>query len=535
MAIINQFDKRSGITYVYESFSYWDKDKQQPRSKRTLVGKIDKKTGKMIPTDGRGKKRHLTAENTTVGSALVGKDTAKRLFFGATYLFDEICDKLEITADLKHCFPTIYKQILSIAYYMILEDSSPLFRFEKWDAIHKHPFGLNIPSQRSSEIFSSISEEGKNQFCSRQGKHHVEDEYWAYDTTSLSSYSETLKQVTYGYNKENDRLPQINLALVFGENSGLPFYYRKLAGNIPDVITLQKLLCDLSVLGFEKVKLVMDRGFYSEANINALFKEHLKFIVSVSVSLSVVRKELDKLFDSLPTYSYYSEQYELYSGTVLADWSYTQVRRYKGDTVSEKRRIYIHLYYNIDRATEERKNFDRKLIKYKEEVVHNRRVPEHESFYAKYFKIKETPKRGIQVEVKQDAVTKATRYYGYFALMSNEKMDSISALELYRNKDVVEKAFGNLKERLNMRRMLVSSEKNLDGKLFVAFVALIILSYIKTKMQQNQLFKSYTIQSMLDKLDVIECFETIGHDLQVGEVMEKQKRLYEAMDIKPIS
>ena len=36
MAIINQFDKRSGITYVYESISYWDKEKKQPRAKRTL-------------------------------------------------------------------------------------------------------------------------------------------------------------------------------------------------------------------------------------------------------------------------------------------------------------------------------------------------------------------------------------------------------------------------------------------------------------------------------------------------------------------
>jgi hypothetical protein len=32
------------------------------------------------------------------------------------------------------------------------------------------------------------------------------------------------------------------------------------------------------------------------------------------------------------------------------------------------------------------------------------------------------------------------------------------ALEIYRNKDVVVKAFGNIKERLNCKRMLVSSD-----------------------------------------------------------------------------
>ncbi|MFZ2258150.1 MAG: transposase, partial [Clostridiaceae bacterium] len=105
-------------------------------------------------------------------------------------------------------------------------------------------------------------------------------------------------------------------------------------------------------------------------------------------------------------------------------------------------------------------------------------------------------------------------------------------LTLYRNKDLVEKAFGNIKERLNLRRLLVSSEKSLDGKLFVAFVALIYLSYLKKQMQDNGLFKDYTIQSLLDKLDVIECFENPGHDLRVGEVLKKQKLIYDAMGIE---
>jgi hypothetical protein len=43
--------------------------------------------------------------------------------------------------------------------------------------------------------------------------------------------------------------------------------------------------------------------------------------------------------------------------------------------------------------------------------------------------------------------------------------------------------------------------------LFVQFVALIYLSYTKKQMQDNDLFKTYTLQSALDKLDVIECFE----------------------------
>ena len=55
MAIIKQFDKRSEITYVYDSKSFYDKEKKCSRAKRTLIGKIDPDTGEIIPTDGRNK------------------------------------------------------------------------------------------------------------------------------------------------------------------------------------------------------------------------------------------------------------------------------------------------------------------------------------------------------------------------------------------------------------------------------------------------------------------------------------------------
>ena len=57
MAIIKQKDSRTGITYVYESISTWDKEKKQSRSKRRLLGRLDEETGEIVETDGRGKKR----------------------------------------------------------------------------------------------------------------------------------------------------------------------------------------------------------------------------------------------------------------------------------------------------------------------------------------------------------------------------------------------------------------------------------------------------------------------------------------------
>ncbi|WP_207637061.1 hypothetical protein [Desulfosporosinus sp. OT] len=63
-------------------------------------------------------------------------------------------------------------------------------------------------------------------------------------------------------------------------------------------------------------------------------------------------------------------------------------------------------------------------------------------------------------------------------------------------------------------------------------MALIFISYINKKMQEQGLYKAYTMQQMLGKLDVIECFRNPGHKLRVG-ILEKQKELYIKLGVVP--
>ena len=185
--------------------------------------------------------------------------------------------------------------------------------------------------------------------------------------------------------------------------------------------------------------------------------------------------------------------------------------------------MYLHLFYSPDRALEGEKAFNNRLVDLQEELESGRRHPDRERQYAKYFDIKTTPVGGTEVIAKEKALVEAKRDYGYFALASSEIKDPVKALEIYRNKDPVEKAFENLKERLSLRRMAVSSEQSLDGKLFVQFIALIHLSYITRRMQENNLFKNYTMQEVLDEFDIIEGFEIPGRQPQVGEITKRQQ------------
>jgi hypothetical protein len=52
-------------------------------------------------------------------------------------------------------------------------------------------------------------------------------------------------------------------------------------------------------------------------------------------------------------------------------------------------------------------------------------------------------------------------------------------------------------------------------------------------MQLAGLFKDYTLQSLIDRLAVIECFEYSNQSLKAGEITEKQKQLYKDLQVNP--
>lgn len=164
--VVYQRNKKSGIVYAYENTPYWDSTKKQSRSKRKCIGKVDPSTGEIVPTNVRQAKEDKNTQSYS------------RKFYGATYLLDCIGKKFGITDDLKRCFPDTYKQILSLSYYLVMEDKNPLFRFEKWGLLHKHPFGDDISSQRSSELFAGISADEQEHFFKLQAKRRIEKECW---------------------------------------------------------------------------------------------------------------------------------------------------------------------------------------------------------------------------------------------------------------------------------------------------------------------------------------------------------------------
>lgn len=140
-------------------------------------------------------------------------------------------------------------------------------------------------------------------------------------------------------------------------------------------------------------------------------------------------------------------------------------------------------------------------------------------------------KNGNRISHNQEAIDAHMKKFGYFVLLSNHIADANTGISIYRNKDVVEKTFCNLKNRLDMKRTKVSSEEALEGKLFVQFVALIYISYIHKIMLKNDLYKNYSIASLLDEIDVIEIFNYSGKKIHFSEITKKQHDILRCFDI----
>jgi hypothetical protein len=518
-----------GVEYVYEDYSYWDKVKKQNRHRRVYIGKqgID---GEFIPNKSYLKRQSHAAEEEDAVSP--GAQTVSRTYFGATYLIDWISKDTGIASDLKAAFPENYKQMLSLAYYLVLESDSPMYRFPRWGHDHTHPWGDILTSQAISEIMRNVDEKGKMEFFRRQSRRRQEKEYLAYDTTSVSSWSEYIKAVRYGKNKDGDNLPQVNMALVFGETSGMPVYYRILPGNISDVSTIRKLLKDVLFLEIKKLKVVLDRGFFSTKNINELYKGHYKFLISAKDGVKMVQAAITAAKTNIERFKNYDFAHDVYCCSTSEKWSYEKADK-NGNTTKEERRIYVHVYYNGQRAEDEKTRFSRALVLTESAIRSGAELTEAQQFRSrKYLIVKETPKRGLRIEYNEDAILKHMDDMGYFVLMSNEIKDPESALEVYRRKDMVEKAFGNLKERLEMRRTQVHSDEILAGRFFLQFLALMFVSYIHKRMSEKDLYKHYTMQSLFDSLDVIERYEFAGQRYHYSEITDKQRELYRCFGVE---
>jgi transposase len=475
--------KKNGAKYVYSVEGYWDKEKQAPRNRQVCLGRLDETTGEIMPSSRTAR--------TAKRAAAIPEVTATSRVIGPYLLLRKIAADIGLEPVLQSYFPGMHEQILSLAFFLV-QKGLPLYRCETWSALHRHPFNGLMPSQRVSDLLHSITTGQQQGFFVRWLKMLAEKECFCYDLTSVSSYSELNEYVCWGHNCDAEKLPQINIAMLYGQNSGLPAYFRRTPGNISDVATLETTMKSLDFLGQTRLTFVLDRGFYSETNIDTLMDAHFHFVLACPH-----RSWVDSLYSMHRTeLASYRNRRATGEGEVLH--MLTHLHNWKG------RRCYLHIYHNQTMVAEETDALDLKLALWQAELASGQTKVENEWAYKKYFFVKETPKCGRKVIENIKAIeTAKSNYCGFFSLLTVSKMDAPTALEVYRRKEVVENCFDDLKNTLDMKRLRIHSSAAMDARLFIQFVALILLSQVRRIKNGCLQLKNLTIREIMDAMESI--------------------------------
>lgn len=495
-------------TYVYEVHGYWDKGKKQARQHRIYLGKKDPKTGEIISTN----KGYRSWD------------------YGNTYFLNIISKQIGLEEILKRTFPEKWKDILACAFYEISEKKS-LYLCKPWLECTYQETNTNLSSQRISELLERIgkSEQLRVQFFKEWTQKYRKNKFIIFDITSFSSYSKKLELVEPGYNRDREKLPQINFGVIYGEPFSLPLFYTKYPGSIPDVKTLQNMVEYLEWLKLSKSLFVLDKGFFSSYNINKM-KKDMKFLIPLPYSnksaITLIKKHNVQI-------SSHSNSFQLNNNILYC---------VKDEVEIGGGKYNAYIYLDENRRVKERNVFLKKILEIESTVKKiewkNREeldvfLTENIKGWKKIFQISERSGKPILKRIKK-GINNYLERTGTFILISNvDKIGKKETLYLYRRKDIIEKFFNNIKNDINRKRLRIHKKETFEGRLFLDFIALIIYSWIKKIMRNEGINKTYTVQELIYELKKIKLIRLGEKKKIITEVSKKQRELLEKFNIKP--
>ena len=469
--IVNRTQKNGDI-YVYEVTSKYNPAKRYNETLSSrLLGKIPRGETEMVSTRPRNVARKKATE-------------AERLNVGVTDILSWIGEKSGIDKDIYDAADKgTAQKILSLAWFWTSNQDRAIRHIEEWQIGHRIPYAEGLSEDTCYLLMKQLGTDisVSQKYFQNRAARATSKASVAVDTTTISSYSEHLNDVRYGYNKDGNGLAAVKLLTLFSLRDHQPIAFMRQPGNIPDVISVLNALKQLSVLGMDKPLVVLDGGFFSDENIFTFMQKHTKFLMRGTIDGRWIRPELDPVMDTFETPSnvcpYDSNVYGTTRPIVLqfdSERKYTRNGINKGDIVSEEHRIYLHFYLNVDKARIEKaalldeiKSVKQQLEQGVDEVLLTK---SEQNIVKKYLKVSRTPKR-FSVQMDDDAILKETRYYGYFILLSNNKMSTFDALREYRLREKTEEGFRIDKQYNDAHVTRSKTTTSLEGRFFCQFVA----------------------------------------------------------------
>ena len=96
----------------------------------------------------------------------------------------------------------------------------------------------------------------------------------------------------------------------------------------------------------------------------------------------------------MATRSHYSSRHGIYFDTHTIDWDYSETKPRSGEVIKDTRRMYLHLFYNDQRAVDDKIAFNKLLDTLEGELSSGKRNPDHEKLTQNTMRSKTLPSGG---------------------------------------------------------------------------------------------------------------------------------------------
>ena len=527
---VRQTQKNGDIYVIERKTQYNLAKKYNVVLSSRIVGKIPKGETSVIPTRP---KRH-SGENTSISHTpnLVVKATRRKV--GMMDIIDHIGkssgidDAIYASADKGTA-----QKILSLARYLLATNGQSFPGITTWQFTHPLPYAEGLSEDTYHDLFEAVGRDETlmQRFFAARLSSLGGRAVLAYDSTTISTYSEQIPEARYGFNKAHDGLEMVKLLSLYSIETRQPVAFTKQPGNQPDVLTIENALKQLQVLGISSAEIVTDNGYYSEKNLAELLHAHFDFITLVKISIKWVKKELDEHMDEFRTTgSTCPYDINTHGISVTRMQEFSRKRKYAsskkglaaGDEESFRRRIYLHLYFNPIRRVEQDAAFDKDILDLKA-LIEGGASEENlsDSAVGKAHKFLHVHRYGSKCTVtfNEKAIEEQKKYHGYFALVSNCENNPFECLQTYRRRETIESFFESGKQRADGNRTRVWSSECLMGRMFVQFIALCYYEYLSERLRQIR-------QSLASEIAASEC--------ETAESITLKKKLLSWMKNTPV-
>lgn len=223
----------NGDIYIYEVTTRYNPEKRyNEHVSSKLLGKKSPDGTGILPT--RPRKTPGTNETAAVRRTVGAMDILE--WIGRESGID---DDMLSSADIGTA-----QKVISIARFWMANPDKSIRRIEEWQISHTLPYREGLSEDTCYSLMKDLGQDisVSQKYFQYRASHAASKSSVAVDSTTISSYSEYLNDVRFGYNKDGNGLATVKMLTLFCLNDHQPIAFSRQPGNIPDVISVLNAL-----------------------------------------------------------------------------------------------------------------------------------------------------------------------------------------------------------------------------------------------------------------------------------------------------